>query len=118
TAVHTGSIFTGMKDGSYRVEAVHNGAGCSSVIEPIEILMEYAAIGSSIITDPNDPDNVQHVTSCIAPNGALTAYAYKSTGERLYESDGYTFTWYRTGLIYDEKGIVAIGHKATGLEPG
>src|SRR5690606_33149925 len=77
TAVHTGSIFTGMKDGSYRVEAVHNGAGCSSVIEPIEILMEYAAIGSSIITDPNDPDNVQHVTSCIAPNGALTAYAYK-----------------------------------------
>src|SRR5690606_27048421 len=70
------------------------------------------------ITDPNDPDNVQHVTSCNAPNGVLTAYALKLGDEKLYEADGFAFTWYPSTATYDDDAIVAIGHKATGLEPG
>lgn len=116
--VYTGPVFTKMKEGLYTVRAEHNVAGCFSVEEPVEILLEYASISSDIITDPDDPDHVQHVTSCNAPNGVLTAYAYKEAGERLYEADGYTFTWYPSSAVYDEDAIVAIGHKATGLEPG
>lgn len=112
TEVYDGPIFTGMGEGIYTVEATYTSFGCKSVKESVEISSDFAAIGSAI-----EEDLVQHVTSCDAPNGVLSAYAFREAGDKLYEADGFTFTWYWSSKLLHDDGIVAIGHEATGLAP-
>lgn len=104
---HEGSSVTGLSEGTYTVQAFHNEAKCGSITKEI-VIDKVEEVPKGVI------EIVQNVTKCEEADGELSAYVLKD-GKKLYEEDGYNFTWYYSNSIYDPDAIVSTGHKATGL---
>lgn len=78
--VYVGSEYNELKPMQYTVQATNNVTGCSGIAT---ITIEYSPLAVPNVT----PEVLSDVTSCLAPNGALTASVDGNTQD-------YIFDWY------------------------
>lgn len=104
--IYTGSDVNRLRNITYTVVGTHAVTGCSG---EARIIIPQ----NSLPIPMPQVDVLSHMTSCIEPNGALTASVNGNTSD-------YIFHWYLTnpGQVPNPVASVHLGENYRGLEPG
>lgn len=125
---HTGPTYTGLKEETYTVYAIHKTANCNSDVKQVVVGKVNTPVNVRIILEkPYD--------NCKNPNAKLRAVVndieFDGVEDGKGEETGYTFTWYKGNDVFGEligtsavqanhlepiSYTVLVKHKATGCQ--
>ncbi len=106
---HTGATYTGIKEDTYTVYAIHKTANCYTVTKDVVVDKINSPVNVTLILE-NPYDN------CKNPNATLRAVVNDTDGDGVGDPTGnYTYTWYVGNDVFGE--VNGVSHIITGLQP-